>query len=237
MNYSGVIDLSIAENVKLIREKIDSAAASAGQVRGGVSLVAATKAVDAAQAAESIAAGVSACGENRVQEMLAKNEQGAYSGAPLHFIGHLQKNKVKHVVGLCSLIQSVDSLELLSLISKRAEALNIRQDLLLEINIAQESSKAGIPAEALDEILSFASHFPSIFVRGLMAIPPISYIKGENRPYFAQMYKLFVDNSAKKYDNVSMDFLSMGMSGDFEDAILEGSNMVRVGSAIFGGRT
>lgn len=228
--------MSIAENVCTIRERIAAAAKAAGREPSEIKLVAATKMNDADRVRQAIAAGVDACGENRVQELLEKNAQGAYEGASLHFIGHLQQNKVNKVVGLCSLIESVGSVELLERINARAEALGIVQDVLLEINIGAEEAKSGLVPEALPSALMTASKLSGVRVRGLMAIPPISSVKGQNRPYFRSMFQLFVDNSIKKYDNVSMEFLSMGMSGDFEDAVAEGANMVRVGSAIFGER-
>ena len=212
-----------------------------GQIRAAagdreVMLVAATKMNDAEAIQRAIRAGIHASGENRVQEMMEKLPQGAYTGAPLHFIGSLQKNKVKFVVGNCALIHSVNSVSLLEAINKRAAALGIVQDVLLEVNIAREESKTGFLPELLPSFLETAAELGNIRVRGLMAIPPIQKNSGENRHYFAQMRQLFIDIGAKKYDNVSMDFLSMGMSGDFEDAIREGSNMVRVGTAIFGAR-
>lgn len=228
--------MDIHSNVESVRRRIESAAVRSGRGADDIVLVAASKTNGAEAVAEAIRAGITVCGENRVQEMLEKKALGAYIGAQLHFIGHLQKNKVKQVVGQCSLIQSVDSAELLSLIDRRAQELGIRQDVLLEINIAGEESKHGLDLSVLPQVLEEAAGFSSAHVRGLMAIPPISVESGGNRAYFALMHKLFVDISAKKYDNISMDFLSMGMSGDFEDAIAEGSNMVRVGSAIFGAR-
>lgn len=223
--------MSIAENVAEIKRRI---AAVSGE--RPVRLVAASKMNSPERVREAIAAGVDACGENRVQELVEKREAGAYEGAPLHFIGHLQKNKVKYVVGAADLIESVDSLELLKLISGRAEKLGIIQDILLEVNIGGESAKSGFSPDELPLALEFLSKLPAVKARGLMAIPPISVFPGSNRPYFARMRQLVVDIEAKKYDNVNMDFLSMGMSGDFEDAIMEGANMVRVGSAIFGQR-
>ena len=228
--------MSIAENVISIRGRIEKAAKSAGRNPDDICLVAATKMNSAERVREAIHAGIAICGENRVQELLEKNALNAFDGASLHFIGHLQKNKVKQVVGVCSLIQSVHSLELLELIDLRAKALGIRQDVLLEINIGEEAAKSGFSENELKLVLEKAGAFSSIFVRGIMAIPPITGENGDNRTYFARMFKLYVDNSVKKYDNISMDFLSMGMSDDFEDAIAEGSNMVRVGSAIFGAR-
>ena len=228
--------MSIAENVNTVFSRIESAANSVARLPQEITLVAATKMNSAERVAEAIRAGIKVCGENRVQELVKKNAQSAYAGASVHFIGHLQKNKIRQVVGICDLIQSVDSIELLSLIDSRAKALGIKQDVLLEINIGGEETKSGMKESELYSFLEKAGSYNSVCIRGLMAIPPISSKKGENRAYFARMYKLFIDNSIKKYDNISMDFLSMGMSDDFEDAIAEGSNMVRVGSAIFGAR-
>lgn len=229
--------MDIAENVKLIRENMENAAVLAGRKVEEISLVAATKTNPSEKIRQAIAAGVDACGENRVQELTQKLSENAYDGAPVHFIGHLQKNKVRQVVGKVDLIQSVDSPELLGLISERARTLEIVQPVLIEINIAGENTKTGLDPEALAEILEIAGDLPGVLVRGLMAIPPISEKKGENRPYFARLYKLFVDNREKNYNNVCMELLSMGMSGDYSDAILEGANMIRVGSAIFGPRS
>ena len=223
----------IAENIRTIRANI--AAALAGEDRP-VCLVAATKMNDAARVRAAVAAGVDACGENKVQEFLEKDAQGAYEGRPKHFIGHLQRNKVNKIVGRVDLIQSVDSEELLALIEKRAAALGIGQEILIEISVAGEEQKSGIPPAALPALLAAAAGCPHIAVRGLMCVPPIVEEGGTNRPYFALMRQLFIDNSDKKYDNVSMDFLSMGMTDDYTDAVAEGANMVRIGSAIFGRR-
>ena len=223
--------MDIEANVAQVQQRIRAAAGDRK-----VLLVAATKMNDPETIQRAIAAGIDASGENRVQEMMEKLDQGAYEGAPLHFIGSLQKNKVRFVVGNCDLIHSVNSVSLLEAINKRAAALGIVQDVLLEVNIAREASKTGFLPELLPAFLETAAALGSIRVRGLMAIPPIQKKVGENRLYFAQMRQLFIDIGEKKYDNVSMDFLSMGMSNDFEDAILEGANMVRVGTAIFGAR-
>ena len=223
--------MSIAENIRHIRENIAGARPS-----GAVLLVAATKMNGAEAVREAIAAGVDACGENRVQEFLEKDAQGAYTGVPKHFIGHLQRNKVNKIVGAVDLIQSVDSEELLTLIDRRSAALGLVQDVLIEISIAGETQKSGIAPEALPALLAFASRCPSLRVRGLMCVPPVETVPGENRRYFARMKQLFVDNSGKKYDNVFMDFLSMGMTDDYIEAVEEGANMVRIGSGIFGAR-
>ena len=228
--------MSIAEHVAQVREEIRQAALAAGRDSAGILLVAASKMNDADRVREAIAAGVDACGENRVQEMLEKQEKGAYVGTSLHFIGHLQKNKAKFVVGLAELIHGVDSVELMAQIDRLAAQRQLRQDILLEINIGREVSKSGFAPEALPAALEAASAFGSIRVRGLMAIPPACERGEENRPFFQQMHQLFIDNEEKKYDNVSMDFLSMGMSGDYAEAVACGANVVRVGTAIFGKR-
>ena len=229
--------MSIAENVKQVKENMAAAARRCGREPDGILLCAATKMNDASRVREAIAAGVDVCGENRVQELTEKLEQGAYSGCPLHFIGHLQKNKVKYIVGKVSLIHSADSLELIGVIDKRAAALGLTQDILLEVNIGGETAKSGFAPADLGEVLPQMADFRAVRVRGLMAIPPICENMEENRPYFRTMKQLFVDIGAKKYDNVTMDFLSMGMSADYEAAIEEGANIVRVGTGIFGARS
>ena len=228
--------MSIAENLARVRENIARAAEKAGRDPGDILLVGASKMNDAARVREAIAAGLPACGENRVQELLEKNAQGAYEGAGLHFIGTLQRNKVKYLVGLVQLIHSVDSVELMREIDRQARKRGLVQDILLEVNAAGEASKSGFAPEALPEMLAAASAFPGLRVRGLMTIPPICSSGTENLPYFLLLNKLFIDNGEKKYDNVRMDFLSMGMSGDYEAAISCGANMIRVGTAIFGPR-
>lgn len=225
--------MGIAENIQEIRKNI--AAALAGTDRA-VLLVAASKMNDAPRVREAVAAGVDACGENKVQEFLEKDALGAYEGCPKHFIGHLQRNKVNKIVGRVDLIQSVDSEELLTLIDRRAASLGICQDILVEISLAGEAQKSGIAPETLPEFLAKAAEFSHLRVRGLMCVPPDVEDPAENRPYFAAMRQLFIDNSGKKYDNISMDFLSMGMTNDYLIAIAEGANMVRIGSAIFGRR-
>lgn len=228
--------MTIADNVKRVREKINETAVRTGRSPDGIILVAAAKMNPSESVREAVLAGIDAIGENRVQEMLEKNKEGAYSETKLHYIGHLQSNKVRQIVGLCDLIQSADSAALLALISKRAVNLGITQDILLEINIGREPNKSGVMREKLPEVLEQASRLPGIFVQGLMAIPPAKGRLSNNPKYFDEMYNLFVDIRAKKYDNISMNFLSMGMSDSFIEAIAAGANMVRVGSAIFGVR-
>ncbi len=228
--------MSIAENVARIKADIVSAALAAGRNPEDICLCAATKMNDSAAVREAILAGVDCCGENRVQELTAKQSQNAYDGVPVHFIGHLQTNKVKQVVGKVDLIQSVDSLRLLEAIHKEATKQRICQDILLEVNVANEASKSGFLPEEVDAVFSKMGDFPAIRVLGLMAIPPICQNSTDNHKFFQKMYNLSVDIMAKKYDNVCVNILSMGMSGDYADAIACGSTMIRVGTAIFGAR-
>ena len=228
--------MSIAENVARIREEIAAAAIACGRDPSQIQLCAATKMNDAEAVRQAIAAGVDCCGENRVQELLQKLSENAYEGAPVHFIGHLQTNKVRQVVGKVDLIQSVDSERLLRAINAEAAKQGIIQNILLEVNIGQELSKSGFGADDIPPLMEKISEFSNICVKGLMAIPPIQQISGENLKFFQKMFHLSVDIMAKKYDNVMVDCLSMGMSGDFPDAIACGSTMVRVGTAIFGAR-
>ena len=228
--------MTIAQNIAHIRARIREAALTCGRDPNEITLCAATKMNDTAAVQEAISAGVDCCGENRVQEFLKKNAEGAYAGAPVHFIGHLQTNKVKQIVGKVTLIQSVDSLRLMEAIHKEASRLGICQDILLEVNIGREKSKSGFDVTALSGVLEKASSFSGISVRGLMAIPPICQNPTENHKFFQEMYNLSVDITAKKYDNVRVDILSMGMSDDFAEAIACGATMVRIGSAIFGPR-
>mgnify|MGYP001033004582 CR=1 FL=1 len=227
---------TIAENIAAIRARIDAAARLSGRTGADITLVAATKMNDAARVREAVAAGIDACGENRVQEMTEKLAEDAYTGAPLHFIGHLQTNKVRQVVGKVDLIQSVDSPELLAMIEKRAAMQDIVQDILLEVNIGGEESKTGPAPELLWPLLDTAAAQEHIRVKGLMAIPPVNDDDAQNRRYLAQVYQLFVRAGERGYRNVEMQTLSMGMSGDFENAIREGATLVRIGTAIYGER-
>lgn len=226
----------ISANIAAIRREIDAAAKLCGKTGADITLVAATKMNDAYRVQEAVAAGIDACGENRVQELLEKYEQGAYEGAPLHFIGTLQTNKVKYIVGKVDLIQSVNSLKLACEISKCALKRGIVQDILVEINIGGEESKSGADAKDAFELIENISKLPAIRVCGLMTIPPITHDEETKKSFFIKMKQLFIDIGAKKYDNINMEFLSMGMSGDYITAILCGANMVRVGTGIFGAR-
>ena len=226
----------IAKNIAEIRSRMDAAAIAAGRDPKEILLCAATKMNDAARVREAIAGGVDCCGENRVQELVAKSADNAYEGAPVHFIGHLQTNKVRQVVGRVDLIQSVDREPLLVCIEKVAAEQGIVQDILLELNIGAEESKSGFTEEEVFHIVEKMEEFPHCRLRGLMTIPPVSEKKGDNCRFFEKIQRLSVDIMQKKSHNISMDILSMGMSDDYEDAIACGSTMIRVGTAIFGAR-
>ena len=228
--------MSTEENVRRIRQEIAQAALAAGRDPAQIQLCAATKMNDAQAVRRAIQAGVDCCGENRVQELAAKQAENAYAGVPVHFIGHLQTNKVRQVVGQVDLIQSVDSARLLQAINNEAQRRGIVQNVLLEVNIAGESSKSGFLADEILPFMENIAQYPNVCVMGLMAIPPISQKKGDNVKFFQKISDLCVDIRGKKYDNVKVDCLSMGMSGDFADAIACGSTMVRIGTAIFGAR-
>lgn len=226
----------LRDHIKAVQERIARAAEHAGRDPKEITLVAASKMNDAEHVRAAIDAGISVCGENRVQELLEKYEQHAYDGADLQFIGTLQTNKVKYLVGKVSLIQSVGSIRLGEAIAKEAAKHGLRQDILLEINIGREPAKSGLLIEELEEAIGLLRQKESLCIRGLMAIPPIADETSKNFGYFSEMHQVFVDILTKKYDNVNMDYLSMGMTNDFETAISCGANMVRIGTAIFGAR-
>ena len=210
--------MSISENIAAIRREIHLAAAKTGRTGADITLVGASKMNDAAACREAIAAGIDVLGENRVQEMTQKLTENAYDGVPLHFIGHLQRNKVKQVVGKAALIQSVSSTALLDEIEKNAEKLGIVQDILLEVNIGGEEAKSGFAPGALNEAACYAKTLPHVRVLGLMTIPPVETEPHGNMPFFARMKVLYVDINKNIYDN-KLKYLSMGMSGDYAEAI------------------
>lgn len=226
----------ITQNIERIRAQIQEAALRANRRPEEILLCAATKMNDTQRVREAIAAGVDCCGENRVQELTRKRAENAYEGAPLHFIGHLQTNKVRQVVGAVDLLQSVDRRELLACVEQEAARQGKIQDILLEINVAAEERKSGFAPEEVLELAAEMEAFPHCRLRGLMTIPPISDHPGANCRYFEKIKTISVDITQKKYHNISMDILSMGMSEDYADAIACGSTMIRVGTAIFGAR-
>ena len=227
----------IARRIHAVQGRIAAAARAAGRDPGEITLCAATKTQTDEAIRAAIAAGIAVCGENRVQELTAHLAAGAYEGARVHFIGHLQTNKVKQVVGRVELIHSVDSEHLLRAVAAQADKLGLVQDILLEVNIAGEESKGGCTPEGAHALARLAGELGHVRLRGLMAIPPVALRPGENRPYFEKMRQLLVDIRGKMSDNQGdMDQLSMGMSADFEDAIAQGATLVRVGTALFGPR-
>ncbi len=230
------MEQEIRTRLHAVKKEIAEAARAAGRDPEEILLVAATKAQGDDRIRAAVRAGVTACGENRVQELLRHLEANAYGDAQIHFIGHLQRNKVRQVVGRVDLIQSVDSEELLRLIDRQASALGITQDILIEINIGGEENKSGIRPEELDALAARAAECAGVRLCGLMAVPPIANLPGENRRFFREMAQLFVDIKRKSYDNNNIRYLSMGMSADFVDAIAEGANIVRIGTALFGPR-
>ena len=227
----------VRDNLARIEEQIQAACAAAGRRREEVTLMAVTKTVEPARINAAIAAGVTHIGENRVQEFLEKRDDLHLDGVQAHLIGHLQTNKVRRIVGQVDMIQSVDSERLAAAISDAAVHTERGvADVLVEVNIGNEESKSGVPAERLEELLAYVAALPGLRVRGLMAIPPILHTEAEKRAVFHQMYKLFVDIRGKNVDNITMEILSLGMSMDYVEAIREGSTLVRIGSAIFGAR-
>ena len=222
-------------NFAAVTEKINSAALKSGRKPEDITLLAATKTVDSETINYAICKGISYIGENRVQELLSK-EAGVTEEVRKHFIGHLQSNKVKDIINRVEMIESVDSLKLAREISKQAVKNNKTMDILIEVNIGKEESKSGFFPEETKNAIKEIAKLEGVKIKGLMTIPPICEENEEIHKIFKKMYNLFVDISSEKIDNSSMDILSMGMSDDFEAAIEEGANLIRVGSALFGKR-
>ena len=223
-------------NYKLINERIAEAAQKVGKKREDITLLAATKTVDTDVINHAISLGLDHIGENKVQELLSKYDDYNLDKCSLQFIGHLQTNKVRQIVDKVDLIQSVDSLKLVNEIAKQSKKYNKTTDILVEVNIGREENKSGVYPENLEELLYQISEIDGISVKGLMTIPPICDNNHKILKYFNNMHNIFIDISQKKLDNISMTILSMGMSADYYEAILEGANMVRVGSSLFGAR-
>ncbi len=229
--------MSIADNVARVQEKMAQAAIKSGRNPKDITLVAATKTQNHQSICQAISAGVEICGENRVQEMKAHLEENSYQGARLDFIGHLQSNKVKQVVGQVSLIHSVSSRHIMEEISKNAQKQSMTQDILFEINLGEESSKSGFLIEEMDEICHMSCETSGINVRGFMAIPPVMENFVTQEKFFERLFQLYIDFSGKMSDNYKeFNCLSMGMSQDYRLAIAQGSTLVRVGTALFGQR-
>lgn len=223
-------------NYKLINERIAEAAQKVGKSREDITFLAATKTVEPEVINHAISLGLDHIGENKVQELLSKYDSYNLEKCSLQFIGHLQTNKVRQIVDKVDLIQSVDSVKLANEIAKQSLKLNKTTDILVEVNIGREENKSGVYPENLEELLCEISEIEGVSVKGLMTIPPICDNKHKISKYFNNMHNIFIDISQKKLDNISMTILSMGMSADYYEAILEGANMVRIGSSLFGAR-
>lgn len=226
----------VEDNYKLINERIAEAAQKVGKSRDDITFLAATKTVEPEIINHAINLGLDHIGENKVQELLSKYDSYNLEKCSLQFIGHLQTNKVRQIVDKVDLIQSVDSVKLANEIAKQSIKLNKITDILVEVNIGREENKSGVYPENLEELLCEISKIEGISVKGLMTIPPICDNKHKISKYFNNMHNIFIDISQKKLDNISMTILSMGMSADYYEAILEGANMVRIGSSLFGAR-
>ena len=230
------MDISILKcNIDLISEKIENAAVLSGRTRADITLCAASKTRTVEEISESAKLGIDMFGENHAQELEVNFDAGAYLGKPSSFIGHLQTNKVKKVVGRADLIQSVDSIRLADAIDNAAKKLGIIQKILIEINIGGEINKSGVAPDELQQLLEYVYSKENLCVAGLMTIPPVCP-EDEARRYFAKMRDIFEKAQTQNGGNVDLQILSMGMSADYCAAILEGSTMVRIGSAIYGPR-
>jgi pyridoxal phosphate enzyme (YggS family) len=227
----------IEENIKRIKEEIFETSLKYGKNYSDIEIVGVTKTVEPERILPIKNAGITHIGENRVQEYLYKYDFYKENNFKKSIIGHLQTNKVKYIIDKVDLIQSVDSLKLAEEISKQAKKHNKTMEILLEINIAGEVSKSGVSYNEVFEFAHKISELDNILVKGIMAIPPIFETESITRGYFEKLYKIYIDIKSKKIDNIYMDILSMGMSKDYLYAIMEGSNMVRIGTGIFGKRT
>ena len=228
--------LDIEYNLKTIREEIARAAALAGRSEQDVDFMAVTKTVDERFINHAIACGINLIGENKVQEMLRKKPNLHLAGVRKNLIGHLQSNKAGQIVGEVDMIESVDSLKIAREIGKQSVKKGIVSDVLVEINIGKEESKTGFMPEAAEESIAQMAEIEGLHICGLMTIPPICDKTTELCKFFTNIYNMYVDIGSKKLDNVSMNVLSMGMSGDYAEAIRAGSNHIRGGSKIFGPR-
>ena len=226
----------LEENLAKVRARMEDAARRAGRSPQEILLCAASKtqSVETVRLARRL--NIDLFGENHVQELVEKYDAGAYNGKPAHMIGHLQTNKVKQVVGRAALVHSVDSPRLMAALEKEAAKKGLCQDILIEVNIGEEAIKSGVAEEELWALAEDTQQTPHLRLRGLMAIPPVNQDDAENRRQLQRMYRLFCSLAEKHYPGSQVDILSMGMSGDYENAILEGATIVRVGTAIFGAR-
>lgn len=225
--------MSLEERLKDVNERIARAAEKSGRKREDITLIAVTKTHPTDLINEAIALGVTDIGENKVQEVVNKYDDVS-KNVNWHLIGHLQSNKVKYIIDKVKLIHSVDSIKLLDEIERQAVKHGVKKEVLIQINISGEESKFGIKPEEVYEYMEYAKNLTAVTISGLMTVAPKVDNPVANTLHFDNINKIYVDIQQKKYDNVNMKYLSMGMSGDFEVAIENGANMVRVGSAIFG---
>lgn len=221
----------ICVNLKNVQKRIEQACERSGRRVEDITLLAVTKTVSVERMKQLEQLGVKSFGENRVQELVQKYDE--FPDVSWHLIGHLQTNKVKNIIGKVSLVHSVDSIRLAEEIGRQSEKAGIVTDILLEINVSGEESKYGISIEETDEMLVACGGIKGIRVKGLMTMAPLGAEPDKIRQIFSSLHKKYIDISAKKYDNVNMEYLSMGMSNDFETAIEEGANIVRVGRGLF----
>ena len=226
----------LEENLAKVRARMEDAARRAGRSPQEILLCAASKTQSVETVRLASRLNIDLFGENHVQELVEKYDAGAYNGKPAHMIGHLQTNKVKQVVGRAALVHSVDSPRLMAALEKEAAKKGLCQDILIEVNIGEEASKSGVAEEELWALAEGTQQTSHLRLRGLMAIPPVNQDDAENRRQLQRMYRLFCSLAEKHYPGSQVDILSMGMSGDYENAILEGATIVRVGTAIFGAR-
>lgn len=224
----------IEKNLKCIKEKIKLAAIKSGRDFEDITLVGVTKTIDIEKIAILKKCGIIEFGENKAQEFLQKYDE--IHNCNWHFIGQLQTNKVKQIIDKVYLIHSVDNLKLIQEIDKRAKEKGKIMDILLQINIADEPTKGGLKFQETKKFVKNILNYTNIRLKGLMCIPPFQENPQNNRKYFKKMKKLFIDINEENKDNIYMEYLSMGMTNDYEIAIEEGSNMVRIGTAIFGKR-
>ena len=227
---------AIDENLKYIAEEIAEVALKSGRKSEDISLMAVTKTVESKFINYAVDKGIGLIGENKVQEFLMKEPELNLSKCKAHLIGHLQSNKVKKIVGKVDTIQSVDSVAIAREIGKRSVEAGVNTKILLEVNVGNEESKFGFSPDEVFERACEISEINGILIDGLMCVAPICEKDAEIRRIFSNMRRLFIDIEGKKRDNINMNVLSMGMSGDYKNAILEGANLVRIGSAIFGSR-
>lgn len=226
---------TIKDNIQAVEAKVEAAAIRSGRTREDVLLLAVSKTKPVPVIQEAVKCGMHSLGENKVQEIMDKYEPMG-DGINWHLIGHLQTNKVKYIIDKVTMIHSVERLKLAEEIEKRAATHDIVMDVLVEVNMAQEESKLGVKPEEAEAFIRQIAPMEHICVRGLMTVAPFVENSEENRTYFRQMRELLVDINTKKIDNINMDVLSMGMTGDYEVAIEEGATIVRVGTGIFGER-